>query len=150
MKKTLIVTILVLMIALSSVGPAFAQKDKINIKGEVTAVDGGSLTVESNKGDTYVITVPDGIDVSAIQVGDSVLIKAAAGEGGAWGMALLAAYAIRTDRNLTLPDFLDEAFAQSVGEAVAPDPEDLRGFDAYFKRYHDGLGIERAAVDSLE
>lgn len=84
MKKTFISTILVLMIALSVVTPASAQKDKINIKGEVTAVGDGTLTVKSNKGETYVVTVPDGIDVSTIQVGDSVLVKASSGEGGAW------------------------------------------------------------------
>ncbi|MDX1378967.1 MAG: hypothetical protein R3307_08975, partial [Anaerolineales bacterium] len=84
MKKTLIATMLVLLISLLSVGPAFAQRDKINIKGEVTAVDGGTLTVESNKGDTFVFTIPDDMDASTIQVGDSVLVKATAGEGDTW------------------------------------------------------------------
>lgn len=84
MKKSFVATILVIMLALLAVGPASAQKGKINIKGEVTDMRGGTLTVESNKGETYVFTVPDGIDVSSIQVGDSVVVKASAGEGGAW------------------------------------------------------------------
>ena len=84
MKKTLVAMTLVLLIALSVVGTVSAQKDKINIKGEVTAIDSGNLTVASNKGETYVIAIPDGMDVSAIKAGDSVLIKATAGQGGAW------------------------------------------------------------------
>jgi len=84
MKKTLAAMVSVLLVSLLAVGPVFAQKNKINIKGEVTGVDGGTLTVTSNKGETYVITVPDDIDASAVQVGDTVLIKAIAGEGGAW------------------------------------------------------------------
>lgn len=84
MKKTLVAMTLVLLIALSVVGPVSAQKNKINIKGEVTAVDGGTLTVASNKGETYIITIPAGMDVSTIKVGASVLIKATAGQGGAW------------------------------------------------------------------
>jgi sugar (pentulose or hexulose) kinase len=73
-----------------------------------------------------------------------------AGEGGSWGMALLAAYAGRPDRGVSLADFLDGVFADSAGKAVAPKPEDMSGFDAYFERYHMGLGIERAAVGALE
>ncbi|MBN1687245.1 MAG: ATPase, partial [Spirochaetales bacterium] len=73
-----------------------------------------------------------------------------AGEGGAWGMALLAAYAARKERDVNLADYLDGIFKDSVGKAVAAEPEDLRGFDTYFKRYHAGLSIERAAVNALE
>jgi len=84
MKKTLVATTLVLLIALLAVGPAYAQKNKINIKGEVTAMDDGTLTVASNKGETYTITIPDAMNVSTVRVGDSVLVKATAGEGGNW------------------------------------------------------------------
>jgi len=84
MKKTFVATTLVLLIALLAVGPVYAQKNKINIKGEVTAINDGTLTVTSNKGETYTLTIPDAMDVSAVQVGDSVLVKATAGEGGNW------------------------------------------------------------------
>jgi len=84
MKKILVTTTLVLLIALSVVETVSAQKNKINIKGEVTAIDSGSLKVTSTKGETYVITIPGSMDVSAIKVGDSVLIKATAGQGNTW------------------------------------------------------------------
>ena len=72
-----------------------------------------------------------------------------AGEGGAWGMALLADFAVREDRSTILPDYLDKVMADGVGEAVKPDPADVEGFNAFFRRYHEGLAIERAAVDHL-
>ena len=84
MRKTLIATVFVLIAALIAVGAATAQPGKIVIKGEVKAVGGGTLTVESHKGGTYVISVPDESDVSSIQVGDYVLVKASAGENGTW------------------------------------------------------------------
>ena len=84
MKKSFAAIVLVLLVALSTVGQVSAQKNKINLKGEVVSVGSGSLTVESNKGDTYVITIPDGINVSDLQVGDSILVKASAGEGDTW------------------------------------------------------------------
>jgi sugar (pentulose or hexulose) kinase len=72
-----------------------------------------------------------------------------AGEGGAWGMALLAAYMTREDKDQSLPEFLSPVFAESAGVPVQPVAEDVAGFEAYFKRYQQGLVIERAAVDSL-
>jgi hypothetical protein len=84
MKKFLVSTIMVLMVALLAIGPAFAQKGKININGEVTAVGTDTLTIQSNQGETFVVTVPDGFDLNSIRVGDSVLVKAVAGDNGSW------------------------------------------------------------------
>ena len=84
MKKFLVSTIMVLMVALLAIGPASAQKGKININGEVTAVGTDTLTIQSNQGETFVVTVPDGFDLNSIQVGDSVLVKAVAGDNGSW------------------------------------------------------------------
>jgi len=84
MRKTLIAAVFVLITALIAVGLASAQPGKIVIKGEVKAVGDGTLTVESHKGETYVISVPDVFEVSAVQVGDYVLVKASAGENGTW------------------------------------------------------------------
>lgn len=82
MKKILITALLALMVVMLVVGPASAQKDKVNIKGEVVAFDSSTLTVQSNKGETFVVIVPDGFDMSAIQVGASVLIKGKTVQGG--------------------------------------------------------------------
>jgi sugar (pentulose or hexulose) kinase len=76
-------------------------------------------------------------------------IPATAGEGGAWGMAVLAAYMLRSDMNQSLPDYLDSLIAGSMGVAIAPDPRDVAGFETFFARHRKGLAIERAAVESL-
>jgi sugar (pentulose or hexulose) kinase len=78
-----------------------------------------------------------------------VSIPATAGEGGAWGMAVLAAFMLRTDGSQSLPDFLDERIAGSIGEPVQPDPRDVDGFTEFFERHAKGLAIERAAVEAL-
>ncbi|MDF1567094.1 MAG: hypothetical protein P1P77_03630 [Spirochaetaceae bacterium] len=57
---------------------------------------------------------------------------------------------IRANRSEILPDYLDTIFADGDGQLVNPDPSDVEGFEQFFKRYHAGLGIEAAAVDSLK
>ncbi|MBN2341838.1 MAG: ATPase [Deltaproteobacteria bacterium] len=79
-----------------------------------------------------------------------VSIPATAGEGGAWGMAVLAAFMRRTDEKQSLPDYLDERIAKSIGKPVAPNPADVKGFTEFFNRHKRGLAIERAAVTSLQ
>jgi len=79
----------------------------------------------------------------------SVSIPETAGEGGAWGMAVLAAYAIRSDEKESLPDYLERRIAKSIGKPVAPDPRDVAGFAEYFARHTRGLAIEREAVKAL-
>jgi sugar (pentulose or hexulose) kinase len=78
-----------------------------------------------------------------------VSISATAGEGGAWGMAVLAAYMLRADAEQSLPDYLDERIAKSVGKPVKPDPRDVRGFAEFFARHNKGLAVEREAVKAL-
>ena len=73
-----------------------------------------------------------------------------AGEGGAWGIALLASYMIHKKEGETLDQFLAEkVFADAKGETVSPDAAMVAGFDAYLERYTKGLAIEKAAVESI-
>ena len=79
-----------------------------------------------------------------------VSVMKTAGEGGAWGIALLASYMINKKGSQSLGDFLEQnAFGESQGETIQPDPKDVDGFNEFMKRYAKGLDIERAAVDSL-
>jgi hypothetical protein len=81
MKRIILTTILILMLSLIIAGPAAAKNDKINIKGEVTAVGAGTITVLSNKGISYEIALPEGFTLD-IQIADSVLVKGHVGEDG--------------------------------------------------------------------
>ena len=87
--------------------------------------------------------------IMSAATGAPVSILETAGEGGAWGIALLGSYMVNKKNGETLPEFLKPIFASSIGEAVKPLPEDIEGFNAYFERYHKGLAIEQAAVDTL-
>jgi sugar (pentulose or hexulose) kinase len=78
-----------------------------------------------------------------------VSIPATAGEGGAWGMAVLAAYMLRANPAQTLPDYLEERIAASIGKPVRPDPRDVKGFQEFFARHRAGLAVEREAVKAL-
>jgi sugar (pentulose or hexulose) kinase len=70
-----------------------------------------------------------------------------AGEGGAWGIALLAAFA-RDRTGQSLADYLAaHVFAGASLETISPDPTDVAGFDTYVTRFSAGLPIERAAVE---
>ncbi len=108
------------------------------------------VRVEEIRGHGGFFKTPDvGQRIMAAATRTPVSVLETAGEGGAWGMALLAAYAGRTDRSTSLADFLDEVFASSPGSVVEPDPEDVRGFETFFRRYTEGLPIEAAAVERL-
>lgn len=79
-----------------------------------------------------------------------VAVMESAGEGGAWGIALLAAYLSQKGKNETLEAFLaDKVFVHAGGETVQPDARDRRGFGEFMVRYRAGLPIERAAVEHL-
>jgi len=78
-----------------------------------------------------------------------VSIPATAGEGGAWGMAVLAGFMLRADDTESLPDYLDEWIAESIGVPITPDPRDVMGFAEFFARHAKGLPIEREAVQAL-
>ncbi len=86
----------------------------------------------------------------AAAVNAPVSVMETAGEGGAWGAALLAAYMKDKNKDESLGSYLaDKVFADAKAVKLSPDPEDVKGFDAFIRRYAGGLAIERAAVDNL-
>lgn len=91
-----------------------------------------------------------GQNILAAALNTSVSVMETAGEGGAWGMALLASYMIHKADGQTLDTYLvDEVFKGNTGTAVEPNPTDVAGFEAFMERYTKGLPIERAAVETM-
>lgn len=87
--------------------------------------------------------------ILAAALNSPISVMETAGEGGAWGIALLAAYLVNNAKKLNLADYLDECvFAGNTGVEIAPTPEDVAGFNAYIENYKAGLPIEEAAVRS--
>ncbi len=85
----------------------------------------------------------------AAALNSPISVMDTAGEGGAWGIALLASYLVNKDNGQDLADFLDQkVFAGNTGVEIQPTPEDVAGFDTYIESYKRGLAIEKAAVEN--
>ena len=77
-----------------------------------------------------------------------VSVMETAGEGGAWGIALLAAYRKDRKEGESLSDYLNQyVFADAKEEVMEPDAEDVKGFDAFMQDYIKGLAAEKGAVE---
>ena len=86
--------------------------------------------------------------VLAAAIEAPVSVMETAGEGGAWGIALLADYAIRRAEGQTLEAYLnDVVFAGMAGDTLQPDEADVKGFNDFMVRYNAGLAAQRAAVE---
>ncbi len=91
-----------------------------------------------------------GQNILAAALNTPVSVMETAGEGGAWGMALLASYMIHKKDGESLDVYLtDHVFKGNTGSKVDPDPADVAGFEAFINRYTKGLAIERAAVEHM-
>ncbi len=87
--------------------------------------------------------------VLAAAINSPISVMETAGEGGAWGIALLASYLVNNPDKLSLADYLEEVvFAGNTGVEVDPDPKDVEGFERYIENYKRGLAIEQCAVDN--
>ena len=85
--------------------------------------------------------------ILAAAINSPISVMETAGEGGAWGIALLGSYLVNNEKKQSLADFLDEnVFVGDAGIEVSPTPEDVAGFNAYIESYKAGLPIEEAAV----
>ena len=85
--------------------------------------------------------------VLAAALDSPISVMDTAGEGGAWGMALLAAFLVNNAAKRNLPDYLEDVvFAGNQGEEIAPTSEEVEGFNRYLKNYMRLLPAEAKAV----
>src|SRR4051812_15295451 len=86
----------------------------------------------------------------AAAIDTPVSVGDVAGEGGAWGIAVLAAFTAGRSPEQSLADYLDTTvFTRASLRTVEPDPVDVAGFDAFMERYVAALPVERAAVEHV-
>ena len=89
-----------------------------------------------------------GQQIMAAAMNTPVTVMDMAGEGGAWGMALLALYSIYADKEKSLAQFLnDTIFADESGFEFQPDPKQVEGFNFFMQKYVKALPIEKSAID---
>ena len=91
-----------------------------------------------------------GQQILADAMNTPISVMETAGEGGAWGIAVLASYMVQKAEGESLGDYLNnKVFAGQEGSKLAPDPEGVKGFDEFIEIYKAGLPIQRAAIDSM-
>lgn len=91
-----------------------------------------------------------GQTIMANALGSQVEVQSTAGEGGAWGIAVLAAFMMRSKMDESLASFLTkEVFAGVESTVVAPTEQGMADFDAFLRRYRACLPVEKAAVEAL-
>jgi len=121
----------------------------LKVGNDILAKEGVELDKITGHGGLFKTPVV-GQKLLAAALNCPVTVMETAGEGGAWGIALLAAYMVQKEEGETLEAFLDKkVFAGEEGTTLAPDAKDVEGFNEFIKRYNAGLVIERAAVESL-
>lgn len=86
----------------------------------------------------------------AAAMNTSVATLETAGEGGAWGIALLASYMVHKKSSDTLAEFLHrEVFHNVASTTIEPDAGDVAGYECFLEKYKKTLPIERAAVEYM-
>lgn len=91
-----------------------------------------------------------GQSILAAAINAPVSVMETAGEGGPWGMALLASYMARKEAGESLQDYLaNKVFAGNAGISMEPDAKDVEGFEVFIQRYKEGVAIEQTAAEHL-
>lgn len=95
----------------------------------------------------YFKTKSVGQQIAADAINAPVSVMETAGEGGAWGIAVLAAYLVLKENGETLPDYLNnKIFAGQKGSKLEPIPENVKGFEKFMEQYMKGLAMEKEAT----
>lgn len=112
-------------------------------------VDEEKIQIDKILGHGGIFKTPKvGQNLLSAAINSPVSVMETAGEGGAWGIALLADYMIHSEQSLV--DYLDHVvFADTDVKTVEPDIADVAGFKVYLEKYKKGLAVERAAVETI-
>ena len=114
-------------------------------------LDKEKVTVDSLMGHGGLFKTPVvGQRLLAGAMGAPVTVMDTASEGGAWGMALLAAYLWEKEEGQSLSQYLQtQVFAGWSGSTIEPEEADGTGFEKFMERYLGAFGAEKAAVEGL-
>lgn len=91
-----------------------------------------------------------GQNILAAAMNAPVALMSTAGEGGPWGMAVLAAYMVNRQDGKELEEYLNgNVFAGQESVVAQPDPEDVKGYDKFIENYKAAVSVQQAAVEAL-
>ena len=127
----------------------YSTMSTLKIGMDILAAEGVSIDSLTGHGGLFKTPVV-GQTYMAAACNAPVTCMDTAGEGGPYGMALLAAYRVWKSGGETLEDYLNRrVFAGVSGSTVQPDGGTAAGFNAYMERYKALLAVERTAVETL-
>ncbi len=127
----------------------YATMATLKIGMDILAEEGVAIDSLTGHGGLFKTPVV-GQSYMAAACGAPVTCMETAGEGGPYGMALLASYLLNKEGGESLEDFLaNRVFAGAAGSAIPPDPAAAEGFNAYIRRYKALLEVEKTAVEKL-
>ena len=128
----------------------FSALGAIKIGNNILKKEGVALDKMTGHGGLYK-TKDVGQKLTAACFNAPVSVMETAGEGGAWGIALLAEYMMNKAEGETLEAYLDnKVFAGMKSITLEPDQKDVEGFEKFMERYIAALPAERAAVDTMK
>ena len=121
------------------------------IYGEIVELDDEKVKVEKIMGHGgFFKTKGVGQKILADAINTPVVVMETAGEGGPWGMAILAEYMVKREEGEKLEDYLkNKVFGSDAGSRIDPDPEGVAGYEAFMETYKKGLDVERRACADL-
>ena len=127
----------------------YATMATLKIGMDILAEEGVAIDSLTGHGGLFKTPVV-GQSYMAAACGAPVSCMETAGEGGPYGMALLAAYMLNKGEGESLEDYLSgKVFSGAAVSTVRPDPAAVDGFNAYIQRYKALLEVEKAAVENL-
>ena len=128
----------------------FSALGAIKIGMNILNAEGVEVDRMTGHGGLYKTPVV-GQKLTAAAFNAPVSVMETAGEGGAWGIALLAEYMLRKAEGETLEAYLDQkVFTGMKSVVLEPDPKDVAGFETFMERYVAVLPAERAAVETMK
>ena len=128
----------------------FSALGAIKIGMNILNAEGVEVDRMTGHGGLYKTPVV-GQKLTAAAFNAPVSVMETAGEGGAWGIALLAEYMLNRAEGETLEAYLDQkVFTGMKSVVLEPDPRDVAGFDKFMERYVAALPAERAAVETMK
>ena len=99
----------------------------------------------------YFTTKGVGQKLLAAAIDTPVSVMETAGEGGPWGMALLASYLTWKGEDETLQNYLEgKVFAENAGTSEEPDAKDIEGFEKFIENYKGAIAVEKTASEVIK
>jgi len=127
----------------------YATMSTLKIGMDILAGEGVAIDRLTGHGGLFKTPVV-GQRYMAAACGAPVTVMETAGEGGPYGMALLAAFLLEKTPGQPLEDFLARVFAAAKSSTLAPDEKDMEGFASYIRRFQAALALERAALEVFQ